>query len=158
MFRELTRKKQALSAEESLQILKNELRGVLSVIGDNGYPYGIPMNHWYNEKDGYLYFHSGKSGHKIDAMRSCDKASFCVMDSGTKSVDDWALNFNSVIVFGRLEIVDDTKMAIEMTRQLSYHFTNDHEYVEYEIKKSAANTLCFCLKPEHITGKRVNEK
>ena len=48
MFRELTRKKQKLSMEECLQILKSEKRGVLSVNGDNDYPYGMPMNHWYN--------------------------------------------------------------------------------------------------------------
>ncbi len=61
MFRELTRSKQRLSCEECIQILKNEKRGVLSVIGDDGYPYGLPMNHFYNAKDGKLYFHSGKS-------------------------------------------------------------------------------------------------
>lgn len=158
MFREVARKKQALSQEQCIHILKSELRGVLSVLGDDGYPYGLPMNHWYNEDDGCLYFHSGKVGHKIDAMKDYDKASFCVMDGGTKAQDDWALNFNSVIVFGRLEIVVDREKTIEMTRQLSYHFTNDHAYVEYEIEKAADRTLCFRLTPEHITGKRVNEK
>ena len=158
MFREVVRKKQALTQEACISILKSELRGVLSVLGDNEYPYGIPMNHWYNEADGCLYFHSGKSGHKIDAMKKNSKASFCVMDSGTKIEGDWALNFNSVVIFGQLEIVEDQNEAIEMTRQLSYHFTDDHAYVDYEIKKSAASTLCFRLRPEHITGKRVNEK
>ena len=158
MFRELTRKSQQLSEEECIEILTNETRGVLSVTGDNGYPYGLPMNHWYNEEDGRLYFHSGKYGHKIDAMKSCDKASFCVMDKGEKTDGDWALNFNSVIVFGRLEIVEDPKKALEMIRKLSYHFTDDRDYVEYEINQAAARTLCFCLVPEHITGKRVNEK
>lgn len=158
MFREVARKKQALTKDRCIEILKAELRGVLSVLGDDGYPYGMPMNHWYNEEDGCLYFHSGKVGHKIDAMQANGKASFCVMDSGTKAADDWALDFNSVIVFGRLEIVEDHERAIEMTRQLSYHFTDDRAYVDREIEQSARNTLCFRLRPEHITGKRVNEK
>ena len=66
MFREMVRKKQQLPMEEALELLKNAPRGILSVLGDNGYPYGVPIDHWYNEEDGKIYFHSGKEGHKID--------------------------------------------------------------------------------------------
>ena len=82
MFREMMRKKQQLAPEECIEILKHELRGVLSVLGDDDYPYGMPINHYYSEADGKLYFHGGKRGHKIDAMRQHNKASFCVYDSG----------------------------------------------------------------------------
>ena len=63
MFREMLRKKQLLTQEECLAILKNEPRGVLSVLGDDGYPYGMPMNHFYCEADGKIYFHGGRKGH-----------------------------------------------------------------------------------------------
>ncbi|MBE7009832.1 MAG: pyridoxamine 5'-phosphate oxidase family protein, partial [Ruminococcaceae bacterium] len=82
MFREMLRFKQALPREECIDILKREKRGVLSVLGDDGYPYGMPINHFYCEDDGKLYFHGGRKGHKIDALRRCDKASFCVYDEG----------------------------------------------------------------------------
>ena len=75
MFRELTRMKQKLSREESISILQQQPRGVLSLLGDNGYPYGMPMNHWYCEEDGKLYFHSGKRGHRVDALQKENKAS-----------------------------------------------------------------------------------
>ncbi|MBO6054535.1 MAG: pyridoxamine 5'-phosphate oxidase family protein, partial [Oscillospiraceae bacterium] len=78
MFRELQRKKQQLPMEECIRILKEEPRGVLSVLGDDGYPYGMPMNHYYSEEDGRIYFHGGRTGHKIDAIRRCNKVSFCV--------------------------------------------------------------------------------
>lgn len=68
MFRPMHRKNQAISPEDCLQLLKQEKRGVLSVLGDEGYPYGMPLNHWYCEEDGKLYFHSGMTGHKIDAI------------------------------------------------------------------------------------------
>ena len=87
MFRELNRKKQQLSNEECVEILKAELRGVLSLNGDDGYPYGLPLNHFYNEDDGKLYFHSGKTGYKIDAMQRDNKASFCVYDKGFKKTE-----------------------------------------------------------------------
>ena len=72
MFRELLRKNKQLSQEECVELLKNETRGVLSVIGDEGYPYGMPMNHWYNEDDGAIYFHCGNVGHRLDALRKYD--------------------------------------------------------------------------------------
>ena len=78
MFRKMRRFKQELSKEECIEILKSEPRGVLSMIGDDGYPYGIPMTHWYCEEDGKIYFHGAKEGHKLDAIRKCDKVSFCV--------------------------------------------------------------------------------
>lgn len=157
MFREIVRKKQELTHDECTRILKTELRGVLSVIGDGGYPYGVPINYYYNEENGHIYFHSGKSGHKIDALRDCDKVSFCVYDSGYRNEGEWALNIKSVIVFGRIRIVENFDEAMEICRKLSYKFTSDSNYIEKEIEVYGKNTLCLELIPEHITGKRVNE-
>ena len=67
MFREIRRIRQKMTEEECIEVLKNETRGVLSVTGLEGYPYGMPMNHWYDEETGKLWFHGGKFGHKIDA-------------------------------------------------------------------------------------------
>ena len=66
--------------EECLHVLKTEKRGVLSVSGDNAYPYGMPMNHWYNEEDGKIYFHCGNIGHRLDALKRDNKVSFCTYD------------------------------------------------------------------------------
>ena len=157
MFREIVRKKQAITLEECKEILKKEPRGVLSLIGDQGYPYGVPINHYYCEENGHIYFHSGKSGHKIDALRACDKASFCVYDGGYRNEGEWALNIKSIIVFGRIQIVEDFDEAMDICRKLCYKFTSGSDYIEKEIRVSGKNTLCFKLIPEHITGKKVNE-
>ena len=157
MFREMVRKKQQLPEAECIEILKREKRGVLSLLGDDDYPYGIPLNHYYNETDGKLYFHSGKKGHKIDALRRHEKASFCVYDEGFRRDGEWALNIRSVIVFGRIEIISDTETVYEISRQLSRKFTQDEKYIEDEIWKSGPGTLMFALVPEHMTGKLVNE-
>lgn len=157
MFREIARRKQQVSMEKCVEILTREPRGVLSVLGDDGYPYGLPINHYYCPEDGHLYFHSGTKGHKIDAMAACDKASFCVYDQGFRREGEWALNITSVIVFGRLRVVEDHDRAIEISRRLSYKFTSDDAYIDAEIARSGARVLCFELIPEHITGKLVNE-
>ncbi|MBE5875976.1 MAG: pyridoxamine 5'-phosphate oxidase family protein [Lachnospiraceae bacterium] len=158
MFRELIRVKQKLSKEECVEILKNETRGVLSVLGDDDYPYGMPMNHWYNEEDGKLYFHCGKVGHRLDALRMHNKVSFCTYDTGYRNEGEWAWNVKSVIVFGKIAIIDDMDMIADITTKLSYKFTQDKDYIEKEIKQSGANTLLLQLTPEHVCGKLVKEE
>ena len=157
MFRELVRIKKKLPQEECIAILKNEKRGVLSVLGDDGYPYGMPLNHFYLEEDGCIYFHSGRMGHKIDAIRACDKVSYCVYDEGYRKEGDWALTIHSVIVFGRVEIVEDLDTVVKVSRALSYKFTQDEDYIETEIKNHAHRTVLLRLVPQHICGKDVHE-
>lgn len=157
MFRNVTRIKQQLPREECIRLLQQQPRGVLSVMGDDGYPYGLPIDHWYNSEDGRIYFHSGMQGHKVDAIRRCDKASFCIYDEGCRQEGDWALNIRSVIVFGRVRIIEDPAKAIELTRRLSYKYTSDSAFIEDEIRKYGHETLVFTLIPEHITGKITRE-
>ena len=158
MFREVARVKQVLSGEECINILKNEPRGVLSVLGDEGYPYGMPMNQYYNEEDGKLYFHSGKTGHRIESILRCPKASFCVYDQGIHENGNWYLTIRSVIVFGRIEPVEDHEKIYRIARALSHKFTNDEAYIEHEVETSGPGTFMFALVPEHITGKKVTER
>ncbi len=157
MFRGMRRFKQQIPEEECIELLKNELRGVLSVIGDQGYPYGVPLDHWYSEKDGKLYFHGAKEGHKIDAITGCDKVSYCVMDKGYRKDGDWALNIRSVIVFGRMRIVTDDEKKREICTCICRKFTDDEAYLEQEMKNAFPRVCCLELEIEHMTGKLVNE-
>ena len=157
MFRDLLRKNKQLTEKECIEILQKETRGVLSVNGDGGYPYGMPMNHYYHEEDGKIYFHCGKMGHRLDALRSNGKASFCTYDNGTPLADHWALTVKSVIVFGRIEIIDNIDRIVDITTKLSYKFTQDDNYIRSEIEKHAHRTLLLELTPEHICGKLVEE-
>ena len=157
MFRELERKHQQISQEDCVQILKSENRGVLSVLGDDDYPYGMPMNHWYNEEDGCIYFHCGKGGHRLDALERHNKVSFCTYNKGFREEGQWAWKVKSVIVFGRMEILDDLEKITEITTKLSYKFTQDDAYIQREIASSAHKTLLLRLTPEHICGKVVEE-
>ncbi len=157
MFRELTRKNQQLSTEECIELLKKEKRSVLSVVGEEGYPYGTPMNHFYNDDDGCIYFHCGKGGHRIEALEKCNKVSLCVYNEGTRKYGQWALDVKSVIVFGKIEILADEAKVADITTRLSYKFTQDDEYIEREIRSAASKTLLLRLVPEHICGKLVNE-
>lgn len=158
MFRPMRRFKQQLSDAECISILKSEVRGILSVLGDDDYPYGVPLDYYYSGEDGHIYFHGAGEGHKIDSIKKHDKVSFCVMDKGTKDAESWFLHFRSVIVFGRIKIVEDHNKALDICRKLCYKFGLSPEVVEKMVKKSGAHVTCLELVPEYITGKAVKEE
>ncbi len=157
MFRELSRKNREISQEECIALLKSETRGVLSVIGDGGYPYGTPMNHYFDEINCNIYFHCGRKGHRLDSLRRDSRVSFCVFDKGFRNEGEWAYNVKSVVVFGRMEIVDDLGEVARITTELSKKFTDDLQYVKEEIERSGKGTLLLKLNIEHMCGKIVNE-
>ena len=157
MFRPMRRFKQHISEEECIRILKNEKRGVLSMLGENGYPYGIPLNHWYNPEDRKLYFHGAKTGHKIDAIRKSDKVSYCVYDAGYRRDGEWALNVNSVIVFGHISLVTDEGKARMICDHLCRKFTDDEDYIREGLQKGLPRVQCLELTIDHMNGKLVNE-
>ena len=156
MFRQVKRQKQALTIDRCKDILSTSLRGVLAVIGDGGYPYTIPLNHYFSG-DGCLYFHSGRVGHKIDAIKSCNKVSYSVITDPTTKDDSWVKVFESVVVFGTIEIIEDVALTEKITRELSLKFTDDINYIDNEIKHFLGATILLKLTPEHITGKVVEE-
>ena len=115
MFIELSRKNKKISDAECIELLTNEKRGILSVNGENGYPYGMPMNHYYNEEDGCIYFHCAKNGYRIDALNASNKVSFCVVEKGEASNGDWGLTVRSVIVFGKIDIIEDVSLILQVS-------------------------------------------
>ena len=151
----MRRIKQQLSEEESLEVLKKAKRGVLSVIGDDGWPYGIYLNPHF--ENGRIFFHGAKEGHKIDALKKDARVSFTVIDEGVKDEGGWAYAFRSVVVFGRVEFVEDQNEAVEICRRLARRFNPSEADIEDEIRRAAAHVQVFALIPEHITGKRIRE-
>lgn len=157
MFRKMRRFKQQLTEEECRQILRQEPRGVLAVLGDDAYPYALPMDFVYDDETGHLFFHCAKEGHKLDAVRRHDKVSFCVYDRGFRREGEWALNIRSVIVFGRMREVRAGKEIERRVRQLGLKYYPSAEDVEKEMAQAANRVLCLELVPEYVTGKIVNE-
>jgi hypothetical protein len=153
----MRRFKQQISEEECIRILTSEKRGVLSMMGEDGYPYGIPLNHWYNPEDGKVYFHGAKTGHKIDVIKANDKVSYCVYDAGYRKEGEWALNVNSVVIFGRISLVTDENKARFIGESLCRKFTDDEAFIQYELQNALPRVQCLELTIDHMTGKLVNE-
>lgn len=158
MFREMRRFKQQLTDEKVKEILSTSKRGVLSLIGDDGYPYGIPINFIYDEDDGKIYFHSAAQGHKIDSIKKCGKACFTTWDAGYKEDGDWAWYINSVVAMGTAELVEDRELAYKKAYKFGLKYFPTKEENEAELKKSFDRVQLIALNIEHITGKLVHEK
>ena len=155
-FREMRRKRQQLSDEESYAILQNATSGTLALLGDGDYPYAVPISYVYSE--GKLYFHSALSGHKVDAIRSCDRASFCVVAQDDVKPAMYTTFFRSVIAFGRIHIVDDEAEKLTAARLLGNRY-NPHqdEALQKELENGLARMLVIRLDIEHLTGKESIE-
>lgn len=158
MFRELERKNKAISKDECIELLKTETRGVLSVLGEHDYPYGMPLNHYYDEKSGNIYFHVGiQNSHRTDSLKKHNKVSFCCYEKGCRKDGQWAYTVKSVIVFGTVSLIRDRDRIRDITTKLSYKFTTDTQYITKEIEGSIERTLLLELHPQHISGKVVIE-
>lgn len=152
----MRRQKQELPEDECVDILKNEPRGVLALLGDNDYPYSLPMSHVY--ADGKIYFHGAQTGHKNDAVQKHSKCSYCVMDGGVKAQDSWWYTFRSVIVFGKIKTLTDSDEKIRALTFLGDKFFPTHEETVDEISRLLDRTEVFEITIEHMTGKIVKEK
>lgn len=156
-FRPMRRARQQLPEQACREILHRNTAGVLAVLGDGGWPYAVPLSYVY--ADGCLYFHCAKAGHKLDAIRGCDKVSFCVIDRDEVVPEEYTTYFRSVIAFGRAEILqqaDEVRAAIEALAR-KYHpadnADNRARFIDGELP-----ALCMVrLRIEHMTGKEAKE-
>lgn len=155
-FRPMRRFKQQMTDEECTALLNSAPRGILAVLGDGGYPYTVPLDFLY--ADGHLYFHCAREGHKLDAIRRCYKATFCVLSEGVKEPDSWWYHFESVVCFGRIAIVDDPTRTDALLRQIGAKYFPQGYDLEDDMQKNAPRAFVLDLQIEHLSGKHVREK
>lgn len=152
MFREMRRKTQALSRGECLEIFAKNTDGVLSLLGDGGYPYGVPLNHVLLDEK--LYFHCAPEGHKADAVCGYDKASYCVIDAREVDARELSTRYRSVIAFGRVRMVEDAETKRSVLMAIGKRFApGNMTKAQEEIQSSIHHTGIIELTIEHLSGK-----
>jgi len=139
-----------LKEDEALEILAKSNCGVLCVF-DGNYPYGIPVNYVY--EDGLIYIHSAKEGHKIESIRSFDRVCFTVVGSSQVMENGFSTKYESVIIFGRAEILQDEQVIPalrKLVQKYSPDYTNEAERIIQDSFKAVA---VIRIKIEHVQGK-----
>ncbi|GAB6180099.1 pyridoxamine 5'-phosphate oxidase family protein [Desulfotomaculum defluvii] len=156
MFRDMRRKKQLLCREETIEIIKLCTSGVLGVIGDDDYPYTVPVSYVYI--DGKLFIHSAKQGHKIDSIKKNDKVTFCVIEKDEVKQKTFTTHFRSVSIFGRARILtgdSDRRYALEsLVKKYSPDYIKEGQQ---EIERDWNRVCLIEIKIEHMTGKAAIE-
>ncbi len=155
-FREMRRKRQQLTNERCISILQNVTAGTLALLGDNDYPYALPISFVYHE--GCLYFHSALTGHKVDAIRKCDKASFCVIEKDDIHPEKYTTFFRSVIAFGRIYIIDNEQEKLAAAKLIGNRYNPNHdEALQNEIEHGLSHMLAIRFDIEYLSGKEAIE-
>lgn len=158
MFREMRRSKQQMSDEAVREVLERNTSGVLAVLGDDAYPYAVPLSYVYDPGEQAIYFHCAKSGHKLDAIRAHDKVSFCVVDADDVKPAEYTTYYRSVIVFGRARVMDDPDSKLSALRLLGDRYNpGQPEALEEEIAPRLDHLEMIELRIEHMTGKQAKE-
>lgn len=157
MKREMRRIKQLLPEEKTAEIMERNTAGVLAVKDDEGYPYAVPISYVY--ADGKVYMHSAKEGHKVDAVKNYDKASFCVIDKDQIVPEEYTTYFRSAIAFGKVRLIEEgeeKQRAIELLGR-KYNPNGTEEDLQMTIEKEDPRFVIIALDIEHMTGKEAIE-
>ena len=153
MFRKMRRSAQAMENSRCREVLMRNTSGVLSLLDENGYTYGVPLSYLLHENT--IYFHGAKVGAKIDAVRHHDKVSFTVIDRDEVIPEEYTTHYRSVIAFGRVRILTEEEelgMAIRaMGRRYAPQATEQR--LEQAVAAEYAGLAMIALEIEHLSGK-----
>jgi uncharacterized protein len=151
MFREMRRIGNALPEKEAIAMLQKATNGVLSVTGDDDYPYGVPVSFTYH--DNQIIFHCATEGHKLDAIQRNPKVSFCVVEQDLIVPSEFNTLYRSTIAFGHARILsgEEKRVYIEaIAKKYSPDFDKEAKaYIESDW--SGFNVVVIDI--DHLTGK-----
>lgn len=150
MLPEMRRKAQQLPPAEAEAILRAGSSGVLALAGEEGYPYALPISYVYHQ--GRLYFHCAPTGHKLDAIARCPKASFCVIAQDDVVPALYTTRYRSVIAFGSIRRLEDEQAIITALDVLGRKYAPSLD-PSAEIAKSLPRVCVLEMTIDHLTGK-----
>ncbi len=153
MFRNMRRKNQQLADDETINILQAGKTGILAVLGDDDYPYCVPLNYIYlNSK---IYFHCAKEGHKIDAIKKYNKVSFCVIEKDEVVPEKFGTDFRSAVAFGRARIMEENEMMPVIQAFTKKYCPFSDDVIQKEIDREFKLLCMVEIEIEHLTGKQA---
>ena len=152
MFKKMRYKENELDRNSALEILKTGSYGVLSTIGDDGYPYGVPLNYTY--ANDCIYFHCANEGHKIDNIKNSESVSFCVVTKSEVLPNKFDTDYESAIVFGKATKVTENSEKEEILLSVLNKYSSEFMKAgKNYMKKYWDDTTVIKIRIENITGK-----
>ena len=155
MERKMRRLRQLLNEADAKEILTNSTNGVLSLVGSDGEPYGVPISFVY-DRDGHIYFHSAVKGHKMECIAADSRCSFCVIGQDMIVPEEFTSYFRSVIVSGTIHTVSDTDEIMKGLSLLCAKYSPGID-PSAEISKCLSHVSVLRLNIDSMTGKEAIE-
>lgn len=151
MFRDLRLKKRQLSGEEAAELLEKGIFGVFSTVGEDGYPYGVPVNYVYRAPR--IYFHCAREGKKLDNLRFCDKVSFCVTARANILPSVFSTSYASVVALGRASVVEGAEKEAALRMLIEKYAPDDLASGYRYVEKDGAKAAVVAITVENLCGK-----
>ena len=155
-MKEMRRKDKELGTDESIKLLTECEYGVLSTVGDDGQPYGVPLNYAY--KDNCIYFHCALKGHKIDNLDANPKVSFCAVGATQVLPSEFSTNYVSVVAFGVASEVQGTERYNALVLLLEKFSPGFMDEGKKYIEKLDKVTKVIKIEIQHLSGKKAPPK
>ena len=155
-MREMRRKDKEIGTDEAINLLTNCEYGVLSTVGNDGQPYGVPLNYTY--KDNCIYFHCALKGHKIDNIEDNPKVSFCTVGNTEVLPSEFSTNYVSAVAFGVASEVQGTERYNALVLLLEKFSPGFMEEGKKYIEKLDKVTKVIKIQIQHISGKKAPPK
>lgn len=159
MFKPIRIKINEIDRAAAEALLQSNRRGILAMNGDNGYPYAIPINYFYDCVGQKIYFHGAKAGHKVESLKTSDKVCFTVY--GNECIDKsepWAPYVQSAVVFGRCRLLEPGPESIDRLKEFAMKYYPSEQLVDKNIAHAGKAVQMFEITIEHMSGKQVQEK
>jgi len=155
-MREMRRKDKEIGTDEAINLLTECEYGVLSTAGNDGQPYGVPLNYAY--KDNCIYFHCALTGHKIDNIDDNPKVSFCTVGNTEVLPSQFSTNYVSAVAFGVASEVQGAERYNTLVLLLEKFSPGFMEEGKKYIEKLDKVTKVIKIEIQHISGKKAPPK
>lgn len=153
---EMRRKDRQATAEEAREWLRDAEYGVLSTVGPDGEPYGVPLTYAVEEGGGSLLFHCAREGRKLACFAADARAHFVAVLETQVVPEAFSIEYKSVMAAGRLEEVEgrDEKIRCAQVVAAKYSDRSSEDYATRAVERYRV----FRLRIEELSGKRLVEE
>lgn len=156
-FSEMRRKGRQLTPAEAYALLERSEYGVLATVGEDGWPYGVPMS--YALEGDTIYLHCARDvGLRCANLAVNPRASFTVVGDTQVLPGEYSTVYESAVALGTVAPAEDRKRGLlALVDKYSSDFRSQGErYAEQSL--AAGEVAVYALHVEHLTGKARRKK
>ena len=140
-----------IPAQSAKAILEAGEYGVMSTVGADGQPHGVPLSYVYRNDS--IYFHCALSGQKLEDLEGNAKTSFCVVGKTRVLPEKFATEYESAVAFGVASEVEGQERYDALIWLLEKYSSDYLEEGKRYIEQKDKATKVYKIAVTHVSGK-----